>query len=289
NGLGRSHALALAARGAKIVVNDLGGAADGSGASSTAAELVVDEIRSAGGEAIANGANVCKFEEVEALVAEALETWGRIDVLINNAGILRDKSFAKMDLPDFKLVSDVHYLGTVNCTKAVWNTMREREYGRIVMTTSSSGMYGNFGQSNYGAAKMAVLGLMKTLLIEGEKSNIRINALGPGAATRMTEELLQEDIKQLMTVEPVSQGMVVLCQEDSPNGVILNAQAGSYSVTELVESHGLWLPPGQQNAESIAASWDQIADQSAGKAMKSGAEHVIKMVTMAAQGMSHNI
>ena len=289
NGLGRSHALALAARGAKVVINDLGGTADGSGASSTAAEIVVDEIRSAGGEAIANGANVCKFEEVEALVEEALETWGRIDVLINNAGILRDKSFAKMDLADFKLVSDVHYLGTVNCTKAVWNTMREREYGRIVMTTSSSGMYGNFGQSNYGAAKMAVLGFMKTLLIEGEKSNIRINALGPGAATRMTEELLQEDIKQLMTVEPVSQGMVVLCQDDAPNGVILNAQAGSYSVTELVESHGLWLPPEQQNAESIAASWDQIADQSAGKAMKSGAEHVIKMVTMAAQGMGHNI
>ena len=271
NVLGMSHALALAARGAKVVINDLGGTADGSGASSTAAEIVVDEIRSAGGEAIANGANVCKFEEVEALVEEALETWGRIDVLINNAGILRDKSFAKMDLADFKLVSDVHYLGTVNCTKAVWNTMREREYGRIVMTTSSSGMYGNFGQSNYGAAKMAVLGFMKTLLIEGEKSNIRINALGPGAATRMTEELLQEDIKQLMTVEPVSQGMVVLCQEDSPNVVILNAQAGSYSVTELVESHGLWLPPEQQNAESIAASWDQIADQSAGKAMKSGA------------------
>ena len=289
NGLGRSHALALAARGAKVVVNDLGGTADGSGASSTAAEIVVDEIRSAGGEAIANGANVCKFEEVEALVEEALETWGRIDVLINNAGILRDKSFAKMDLADFKLVSDVHYLGTVNCTKAVWNTMREREYGRIVMTTSSSGMYGNFGQSNYGAAKMAVLGFMKTLLIEGEKSNIRINALGPGAATRMTEELLQEDIKQLMTVEPVSQGMVVLCQEDSPNGVILNAQAGSYSVTELVESHGLWLPPEQQNAESIVAFWDRITDQSAGKAMKSGAEHVIKMVTMAAQGMGHNI
>lgn len=289
NGLGRSHALALAARGAKVVVNDLGGAADGTGASSAAAAAVVDEIRQAGGQAIANGANVVKAEDVDAMVQEALDQWGRVDMLINNAGILRDKSFAKMDLEDFKLVADVHFMGSVNCTKAVWEPMRERHYGRIVMTTSSSGMYGNFGQSNYGAAKMAVLGLMKTLLIEGEKSNIRINALGPGAATRMTEDLLQEDVKRLMTVEPVSQGMIALCHAESPNGVILNAQAGSYSVTELVETVGLWLSPENQTAEAIAENWDRISDRSGNRAIKTGAEHVIKMVTMAAQGLGHDI
>ncbi|MFQ3287944.1 MAG: NAD(P)-dependent dehydrogenase (short-subunit alcohol dehydrogenase family), partial [Alteromonadaceae bacterium] len=169
NGLGRSHALALAARGAKVVVNDLGGARDGSGGSSVASQDVVRLIEQAGGEAISHGANVANFDEVQDMVEQTIAQWGRIDILINNAGILRDKSFSKMDLDDFKLVMDVHVMGSVNCTKAVWDIMREQNYGRIVMTTSASGMYGNFGQSNYGAAKMAVLGLMNTLVIEGAK------------------------------------------------------------------------------------------------------------------------
>ncbi len=285
NGLGRAHALALAARGARVVVNDLGGAADGTGASSAAARTVVELIEAAGGEAIANGANVAKFEEVLAMAEQAMARWGRIDILVNNAGILRDKSFSKMDLADFALVSDVHLMGSVNCTKAVWDIMREQQYGRIVMTTSSSGMYGNFGQSNYGAAKMGVLGLMNTLVIEGEKANIRINALAPGAATRMTEDLLQEEVKQLLTVEPVAEAMIVLCHADAPNHCILNAQAGSYSVTRLVESQGMWLPKDKQTAEEIVAHWDHIANHTGEQAMKNGGEHVMKMVMLAAKGL----
>jgi len=285
NGLGRAHALALAKRGARVVVNDLGGAADGTGASSAAARDVVAVIEAAGGEAIANGANVARFDEVQAMAEQAMAQWGRIDILVNNAGILRDKSFSKMELADFALVSAVHLMGSVNCTKAVWDIMREQQYGRIVMTTSSSGMYGNFGQSNYGAAKMAVLGLMNTLVIEGEKANIRINALGPGAATRMTEGLLQEEVKQLLTVEPVAEAMIALCHADAPNHCILNAQAGSYSVSRLVESQGVWLPKDLQTAENILDNWDRIADHAGEQAMKNGGEHVMKMVMMAAKGL----
>jgi len=214
-----------------------------------------------------------------------MEQWGRVDVLVNNAGILRDKSFAKMDLADFKLVSDVHFMGSVNCSKAVWDVMREQNYGRIVMTTSSSGMYGNYGQSNYGAAKMAVIGLMNTLVLEGQKHDIRINALGPGAATRMTEDLLQEEVKQLLRVEPVAQGMLVLTSKEAPNATILNAQAGTYSVTRLVESDGLWLPAEAQTAEEIASRWSEIENPDGEKHMANGGEHVMKMVTKAAQGL----
>ena len=285
NGLGRAHALALAKRGARVVVNDLGGAADGTGASSAAARDVVAMIEAAGGEAIANGANVAKFDEVQAMADQAMAQWGRIDILVNNAGILRDKSFSKMELKDFSLVSNVHLMGSVNCTKAVWDIMRAQQYARIVMTTSSSGMYGNFGQSNYGAAKMAVLGLMNTLVIEGEKSNIRINALGPGAATRMTEDLLQEEVKQLLTVEPVAEAMIALCHAQAPNHCILNAQAGSYSVSRLVETQGVWLPKDLQTAEDIQENWDRIADHAGEQAMKNGGEHVMKMVMLAAKGL----
>ena len=283
-GLGRAHAVALASRGARVLVNDLGSTADGQGQSSEAALKVVDLIEQSGGEAIGNGANVARFDEVEAMVGQALEKWGRIDVLVNNAGILRDRSFSKMEIPDFQLVSDVHLMGSVNCTKAVWETMRRQEYGRIVMTTSSSGMYGNFGQSNYGAAKMAVLGLMNTLGLEGEKANIRINALAPGAATRMTENLLSDGLKQLLRVEPVAEAMVALCHADAPNRCILNAQAGSFSITRLVESRGLWLPVAEQTAEQIVKNWMQIANTTVEQAMNSGGEHVAKMLTMASEG-----
>jgi len=216
-------------------------------------------------------------------VEQAMDKWGRIDVLVNNAGILRDKSFSKMALSDFALVCDVHLMGAVNCTKAVWDIMRGQGYGRIVMTTSSSGMYGNFGQSNYGAAKMALVGLMNTLGIEGEKSNIHINALAPGAATRMTEDLLQEEVKELMGVEPVAEAMIALCHADAPNRCIMNAQAGSYSITRLVESQGLWLPPEQQTAEHIIANWDLIADDSAERYIRNGGEHALKMFAMVMQ------
>jgi NAD(P)-dependent dehydrogenase (short-subunit alcohol dehydrogenase family) len=285
NGLGRSHALALAARGAKVVVNDLGGAADGSGASSRAAQDVVELIRARGGEAIANGANVARFEEVEAMVAEAVAAWGRVDVLVNNAGILRDKSFSKMSLEDFRLVLDVHLMGSVHCSKAVWGLMQAQQYGRIVMTTSSSGMYGNFGQSNYGAAKMAVLGLMSTLLIEGQKSGIRVNALGPGALTRMTEGLLPPQVKDLLRVEPVTEALIVLCDAEAPNGCILNAQAGSYSVTRFMETEGAWLPLAEQSAERIRAEWDRLSDPATARSVATGGEHVMKMVTQAGKGL----
>src|SRR6476660_6917195 len=215
-GLGREHALALAARGAKVLVNDLGGAVDGSGGSATAAQKVVDEIRAAGGEALANGASVTDFAAVQAMVQQAVDAWGQVDILVNNAGILRDKSFAKMELADFRLVLDVHLMGAVHCSKAVWDTMRAQNYGRIVMTTSSSGLYGNFGQANCGAAKMALVGLMQTLSIEGAKNDMRVNCLAPTAATRMTENLMPEAVLKLLVPGAVTPGLLALVAEDAP-------------------------------------------------------------------------
>lgn len=260
NGLGRSHALALAERGAKVVVNDLGGARDGSGASSEAARAVVAQIEADGGEAIAHGANVAVFEEVEDMVAQAMAKWGRVDILINNAGILRDKSFSKMSLDDFKLVMDVHLMGSVNCTKAVWEIMKTQEYGRIVMTTSSSGMYGNFGQSNYGAAKMAVLGFMNTLGLEGAKYNVRVNALAPTAATRMTEDLMPQEILDMLVPEAVTAGALTLCVEDAPSRMILCAGAGGYASSRIFETDGVYLPPEEQTPEAVLGQWDAIND-----------------------------
>src|SRR6202046_494195 len=189
-GLGRAHALELAKRGAKVVINDLGGSVDGTGGNSAAAEAVVKEIQAAGGEAIANGASITDDAGVAHLVKQTMDQWGRIDVLIANAGILRDKTFAKMEIADFELVLNVHLMGTVKPTKAVWEIMRAQNYGRIVVTTSSSGLYGNFGQSNYGAAKLGIIGFMNTIKLEGQKNNVHINAISPVAATRMTENLM---------------------------------------------------------------------------------------------------
>ncbi len=215
-GLGRCHAIELAKRGAKVVINDLGGGVDGSGGSSEAARAVVAEIEALGGEAIANGANVAKYNEVEAMVKQAMDKWGRVDILVNNAGILRDKSFTKGTLEDFRLVLDVHLMGSVHCTKACWEIMREQAYGRIVVTTSSSGLYGNFGQANYGSAKMGVIGLMNTLSQEGAKYNIRINALAPTAATRMTEGLIPAEALALLTPETVTPAVLYMVSEDAP-------------------------------------------------------------------------
>ena len=227
-GLGRSHALALAARGARVVVNDLGGARDGSGASSSAAEAVVAEIVALGGEAMANSASVTDAGAVQAMVEATMARWGQIDILVNNAGVLRDKTFAKMDLDDFRFVMDVHLMGAVHCTKAVWEIMRQQGYGRIVMTTSSSGLYGNFGQSNYGAAKMALVGLMQTLSIEGAKTDIRVNCLAPTAHTRMTEDLGARLPLDLLGPETVSPGLLYLVSEDAPSRCILTAGAGGF-------------------------------------------------------------
>jgi len=259
NGLGRSHALELARRGAKVVVNDLGGARDGSGGSSEASQEVVRLIEEAGGEAISHGANVANFDEVQDMVNKTMEKWGRVDILVNNAGILRDKSFTKMTLDDFKLVMDVHLMGTVNCTKAVWDIMREQNYGRIVVTTSSSGMYGNFGQSNYGAAKMAVLGLMNTLVLEGAKNNIKVNALAPTAGTRMTEDLIPEDFLKLLTPESVTAGLLTLVDEDAPNKFILCAGAGGYASTHIFETDGTFIPESEQSPEAVRANWEVVS------------------------------
>ena len=270
NGLGRAHALGLAARGAKVVVNDLGGSRDGSGGSSEAALKVVAEIVAAGGEAIANGANVADFAAVKAMVDETMAKWGRVDILVNNAGILRDKTFSKMDLADFKLVVDVHLMGSVNCTKAVWDIMREQNYGRVVMTASSSGIYGNFGQSNYGAAKMGCVGLMNVLHIEGERNNIRVNVLSPTAATRMTEDLIPADALALMTPESITPGVLYLVSEDAPSRVILCAGAGGFARTMIYETAGIHLDEAERTPENIAARFADISNAE-GQQMLTGA------------------
>jgi NAD(P)-dependent dehydrogenase (short-subunit alcohol dehydrogenase family) len=284
NGLGRSHALELARRGAKVVVNDLGGARDGSGGSLTAAETVVQEIIAAGGEAIANGANVTDYAQVQDMVKEAAERWGRVDILVNNAGILRDKSFAKASMEDFKLVVDVHLMGSVNCTKAVWEIMREQQYGRIVMTTSSSGLYGNFGQSNYGAAKTGVVGFMNTLCLEGEKYGIKVNCLSPTAATRMTEDIIPDPkALELLTPESVTAGLIALVAEDAPNRFILCAGAGGYAKARILETEGIYLPPEQQTAENVLANLDAIADEKGQQELVGGLNQTVKFLQKAAQ------
>jgi NAD(P)-dependent dehydrogenase (short-subunit alcohol dehydrogenase family) len=262
-GLGRLHALALAARGAKVVVNDLGGARDGTAGtqSITAAQAVVAEIQAAGGEAMANGASVTDFAAVQAMVAEAMAKWGRVDILVNNAGILRDKSFAKMELTDFALVVDVHLMGAVNCSKAVWAIMNEQKYGRIVMTTSSSGLYGNFGQSNYGAAKMALVGLMQTLSIEGAKNDIRVNCLAPTAATRMTEGLMSEEVLAALKPEAVVPAMLVMVSESAPNRAILCAGAGTFEAAHITMTQGVHIGLSGDAPELLAGKLADVTNR----------------------------
>lgn len=280
NGLGRAHALGLAARGAKVVVNDLGGARDGRGASSEAAQSVVAEIEAAGGEALANGADVTDAEQVAAMVAAAQQRWGRVDILINNAGVLRDKTFAKVTLEDFRFVLDVHLMGSVNCTKAVWELMRAQQYGRIVMTSSSSGLYGNFGQTNYGAAKLGLVGLMNTLKLEGQKYGIHTNAVAPTAATRMTEELFPQEMLDLMQPEFVTPGVLYLCSQDAPNGEILCAGAGCFASARLEESRGVNLGR-DASPEAVASAWkDHIANFDGAEPMASGMEQSAKWAKM---------
>ncbi len=259
-GLGKQHALALAARGAKVVVNDLGADVHGDGGSVSAAQAVVDEIRAMGGEAMVNGASVTDFEAVKAMVQQTMEAWGRVDILVNNAGILRDKSFAKMEMADFRLVMEVHVMGAVHCTKAVWPIMQAQNYGRVVLTTSSSGLYGNFGQANYGAAKMALAGLMQTLSIEGEKHGIRVNCLAPTAATRMTEGLMPPEVLNALQPQAVVPAMLVMASEDAPNRTILCAGAGSFEAAHITLTQGLHLGLHADTPEQLAAALAQVKD-----------------------------
>lgn len=259
-GLGRAHALLLAARGAKVVVNDRGGARDGRGGSSAMADTVVGEIQNAGGQAIANGADVSDEGEVAAMIAQAMAEWGRVDILVNNAGILRDKTFAKLDFADFRAVIEVHLIGSSLCTKAVWPVMQAQNYGRIVMTTSSSGLWGNFGQSAYGAAKLGLVGLMNTLKGEGAKYNIRVNSLAPSAATRMTSDIMPDD--ELAALDPafVAPAMLALVADDAPTGVILCAGAGSVEAAYIAMTPGIFVGDGADAADRILAELSRITD-----------------------------
>jgi NAD(P)-dependent dehydrogenase (short-subunit alcohol dehydrogenase family) len=282
-GLGRQHALALAARGAKVLVNDLGGAVDGSGGSATAAQKVVDEIRAAGGEALANGASVTEFAAVQAMVQQAVDAWGRVDVLVSNAGVLRDKSFGKMDLADFRLVLDVHLMGAVHCCKALWPVMTQQKYGRIVLTTSSSGLYGNFGQTNYGAAKMALVGFMQTLAIEGMKHDIRVNCLAPTAVTRMTEALFPPDMLHAFVPEAVVPAMLVLAAQDAPTRTTLCAGAGGFEAAHVTLTPGAWIGIGPDAPERLHARLDAVLDRRGETVPASGADQGANELRLARQ------
>ncbi len=281
-GLGRGHALEFARRGARVVVNDLGGSVDGTGGGSEAAQAVVGEIEADGGEAMANGANVADYAQVEKMVSDTIARWGRVDVLVNNAGILRDKTFGKMDLADFQAVIDVHLHGSVNCTKAVWDQMREQEYGRIVMTSSSSGIYGNFGQTNYGAAKMALVGFMNSLAPEGLKYGIKVNTLSPIAATRMTEDLIPKHVLALLQPEAVTPAVIFMASEEAPTKQIIAAGAGVYARVVIQETPGVFLAESERDAEHIASAWEQIASTEGQVELQVGGDQTAKHVTKAA-------
>ena len=286
-GLGRAHALELARRGAKVVVNDLGASMDGSGGSSEAAEAVVKEIEALGGEAISNGSSVADDAGVKKMIDDTMAKWGRIDIIIANAGILRDKSFGKMTMQDIDLVLDVHLRGTFKPIHAAWNIMKEQEYGRIVVTTSSTGLYGNFGQANYGAAKLGVVGLMNTLKIEGARSNIRVNTVCPVAATRMTESLLPPEVLEQLKPEYVTSGVINLVKEDAPSGMILSAVAGAFSMSRIVETKGTFVAQGDAlTAEAVAAKWDEITDVSQTlPSFAAGNEHSQNLFDRVAEGL----
>ncbi|MEY4765751.1 MAG: hypothetical protein RI907_2424 [Pseudomonadota bacterium] len=279
-GLGRSHALQLAARGAKVLVNDLGVARDGSAASGLSpAEQVVAEIRAAGGDALANAGSVTDPQAVQAMVDQAMAAWGRVDILVCNAGFLRDKSFSKMSLDDIRQIVDVHLMAAFYGAKAVWDTMKGQGYGRIVFTTSSSGLFGNFGQANYGAAKMGVVGLMQTLALEGEKYNVRVNCLAPTAATRMTQDLMPPDVLALLTPESVTPALLVLASEQAPTRTVLNAGAGVVAATHIAMTQGVYVGAGPDAPEQVAARLDTIRSREGDSVPASGAGQTQQEVT----------
>ena len=270
-GLGRAYALEFAKRGAKVVVNDLGVSLDGTGDGSRAAEAVVAEIEAAGGAAIANGASVTDDAGVAHLIEQTMGAFGRIDILAANAGILRDKSFTKMEPMDFDAVMTVHLMGTVKPCKAIWPIMCGQQYGRIVVTTSATGLYGNFGQTNYGAAKLSLVGFMNSLKLEGARDNIKVNAVCPLAGTRMMEKLLPPNMLEMLKPEYVTPGVVYLASEDAPNGVILTAAAGVFAAARIEETDGVNLGH-KATAEDVAANWAKIADFSTAKFYFQGSE-----------------
>jgi NAD(P)-dependent dehydrogenase (short-subunit alcohol dehydrogenase family) len=275
-GLGRCHALGLAARGAKVVVNDLGPGG--------APSEVVEEIERAGGTAMADGADVTNADEVAAMVSRAQAEWGRVDILVNNAGILRDKSFAKMEIADFEKVVGVHLMGSAICTKTVWGGMRDRGYGRVVFTSSASGIYGNFGQANYGAAKAAMIGLMNVLHLEGAKYDIRVNVLAPTAATGMTAGLLPPEVAALLTPESVTPAVLFLVGENAPSRTIMGAGGGVFAVTHIEETPGVFLPEAERTPEKIAACFAEIADRASAVPLENAYAQTFKFAA-AAKGM----
>jgi NAD(P)-dependent dehydrogenase (short-subunit alcohol dehydrogenase family) len=276
-GIGKQHALELARRGAKVVVNDLGGGVDGTG-TSDASEAVVDQILSEGGEAIANGASVTDLDAIRAMTDQVVSKWGKIDILVNNAGILRDKTFHNVSMDDFNLVMDVHFQGTLNCTHTIYPIMRENGYGRIVFTSSSSGVFGNFGQSNYGAAKMAMVGLMNTLKLEGQKYNVFSNTITPVAYTRMTENLMPEDFGKQFQPEYITPAVLYLASDQAPNGAIMAAGAGVFSRILIHETMGISLGTGEDmTPENISASWEKISDMSDARLLQNGGEQTLKI------------
>ena len=260
-GLGREHALLLARHGAKVLVNDVGGSVRGEGSSTTPAEQVVAEIKEFGGEAIPNAASVTDPDAVASMVDLVLSHWGKVDILVNNAGILRDKTFSKMDFEEFRLVIDVHLMGAFHCTKAVWQHMKRQCYGRIVMTTSSSGLYGNFGQSNYSAAKLGLVGLMQTLGLEGNKYNIRVNCLAPTAGTRMLDGLMSESMLNALRPAAVSPGLLAIVTDEAPNRAILCAGAGSYERAYITMTRGIHVGLHEHAADEVLSNWAAISDR----------------------------
>ena len=276
-GLGRAYALELARRGAKVVVNDLGGARDGTGHSDAALQ-VVEEIEAAGGEAMSDGGSVTEYAQMVELVAKTKEKWGGVHVLINNAGVLRDKSFAKMEPADFQFVVDVHLIGSANVTKAVWETMREQNYGRILMTASSTGLYGNFGQTNYGAAKLGLAGFAKTLYLEGAKNNIKVNTIAPTAGTRMTEDLFPPEAFQAFSPDKVVPAALYLVSEDAPTNMIVGAGAGVFQAAYVTLTQGKLLTGDELSPEGIAAHWAEIVDRTDEMTPQSGGEQAMSIL-----------
>jgi NAD(P)-dependent dehydrogenase (short-subunit alcohol dehydrogenase family) len=274
-GLGRTYALQLARRGAKVVVNDLGGSRDGTG-HSDAALAVVAEIEAAGGTAMSDGGSVTDYGHMQAMVEKAKAAWGGVHILINNAGILRDKSFAKMEMEDFRAVIDVHLIGSANCTKAAWALMQEQAYGRVLMTASSTGLYGNFGQANYGAAKLGLAGLMKTLAIEGARHNIKVNTIAPTAATRMTEDIFPADLLEMFRPELVAPAALFLVSEDAPTGTILGAGAGVVQAAHITLTRGVKLA--EPTPEAVAENFAAIVDRAGEIVPQSGAEQAMTIM-----------